>query len=666
MSSKQGSSAEGEGAAVPSEISVKEYTIDASESDDNNQNTQDTETENRLSPRNNSRDRTTSTVSFTIGDSSDCESQSTVASSISTRDILNQGEEAHDINDSETANLCNHSKWKKYHFHDGTPNDVDHEDGKCARNNANFSDSVSSPIGNKLVLGSFQRHSIENIYAAITESQDYSPTTRMNADSANFSARRLTDVDDEGNGGGGRIRGVSWGKLRILIACAMVQLFAGLTISLQAPFYPEEAEQKGATATEYGFVFGTFELTVFIVAPIYAYKIHNWNVKVVFNLGIFTAAIASITFGILDKIDDGKYFIAACAIVRSIEALGESALVTASFIIVASAFPDSIAPTSAIVETFYSVGLISGPIVGSILYQIGGFSFPFMIVGGCLLATAFVALVILPSSEEISRFEGAQSIVISSHKSFKLLKSPAVAVSALCIVTGAMSIAYLQATLEPHLRHFEISQLTTGAILVINGGIYTLTAPFWGLLCDKILQLKVVTFTGAAVLLCGFSLIGPVPIFPFKPDLWIVSAGLCLQGIGLGAVLVSSFVSILRNVIISGYPNSPSTYGLVSSLWASMFSLGSFIGPSLSGILYDEVGFQWGTLSVIGVILVMMFALLIFVCSSTAEMDSFTQSENEPLLNATTFSASAYSSDPPLSASITTNQPGAAYGSVRI
>jgi len=76
-----------------------------------------------------------------------------------------------------------------------------------------------------------------------------------------------------------------------------------------------------------------------------------------------------------------------------------------------------------------------------------------MIVGGCLLAAAIIAFAILPSSEEISRFQGSESIVISSHKSFKLLKSSAVAVSAICIITAAMSISYLQATLEPHLRH---------------------------------------------------------------------------------------------------------------------------------------------------------------------------------------------------------------------
>ena len=37
---------------------------------------------------------------------------------------------------------------------------------------------------------------------------------------------------------------------------------------MQAPFYPAEAESKGATASQYGLVFGVFELTVFLVSPV--------------------------------------------------------------------------------------------------------------------------------------------------------------------------------------------------------------------------------------------------------------------------------------------------------------------------------------------------------------------------------------------------------------
>lgn len=55
----------------------------------------------------------------------------------------------------------------------------------------------------------------------------------------------------------------------LLLIFSIADLFAGIVYSIQAPFYPQEAEKKGATPTEYGLVFGVFELTMFAVSPIY-------------------------------------------------------------------------------------------------------------------------------------------------------------------------------------------------------------------------------------------------------------------------------------------------------------------------------------------------------------------------------------------------------------
>ena len=54
-----------------------------------------------------------------------------------------------------------------------------------------------------------------------------------------------------------------------------------------------------------------------------------------------------------------------------------------------------------------------------------------------------------------------------------------------------MSIGFLQATLEPHLRQFELSPVVLGLMFVINGGTYATTAPVWGWFCDKRIRPKV-------------------------------------------------------------------------------------------------------------------------------------------------------------------------------
>lgn len=64
-----------------------------------------------------------------------------------------------------------------------------------------------------------------------------------------------------------------------------------------------QAEKKGCTATEYGFVFGIFELIVFLVSPLYGQFMNRIGPKVLFNSGIYTTGTSAIIFGLLDKVE---------------------------------------------------------------------------------------------------------------------------------------------------------------------------------------------------------------------------------------------------------------------------------------------------------------------------------------------------------------------------
>ena len=53
-----------------------------------------------------------------------------------------------------------------------------------------------------------------------------------------------------------------------LFVFGFANVFSLILINLQAPFYPQVGLEKGATQTEIGFVFGIFELVVFVLSPI--------------------------------------------------------------------------------------------------------------------------------------------------------------------------------------------------------------------------------------------------------------------------------------------------------------------------------------------------------------------------------------------------------------
>ncbi|CAL8142736.1 unnamed protein product [Orchesella dallaii] len=412
----------------------------------------------------------------------------------------------------------------------------------------------------------------------------------------------------------------------IILILSFVEFFASAVVSIQAPFYPDIARQKGATATEYGLVFGIFEATVFIISPFYGAKMGSLGPTRVFNWGIFVTGVCCIIFGLLDRIEGRVPFILSCLIVRVVEAMGDAAFETASFTIIAVAFPQSVATSFAMLEISYGLGLIIGPTLGGALYQLGGYSLPFLVMGSLLFASALATYLFLPDpglKENVKSTENAAEssppatteeetpppVVLGGFQMFRMLKIPVIAMTAYSIVAATTGVGMLSGNLEHHLEQFQLNKLAVGSVFILNGGVYAVTAPAWGWICDHTENQKKITLAGAIFTILGFIFIGPVPYFPSDTTLPMSCVGLALFGLGLAAILVSAFLQVLKDAIAHGYPDDISTYGLVSGLWTCMSALGYFIGPFVGGILDDWVGFRWSTVFVIAGMVVLLILL---------------------------------------------------------
>jgi MFS family permease len=51
-------------------------------------------------------------------------------------------------------------------------------------------------------------------------------------------------------------------------------------------------------------------------------------------------------------------------------------------------------------ETFFGLGLITGPTVGGALYQVGGYTTPFVVMGAALFLSAVMTALVLPEHRE--------------------------------------------------------------------------------------------------------------------------------------------------------------------------------------------------------------------------------------------------------------------------
>ncbi|KAA0203651.1 hypothetical protein HAZT_HAZT004233 [Hyalella azteca] len=162
-------------------------------------------------------------------------------------------------------------------------------------------------------------------------------------------------------------------------------------------------------------------------------------------------------------------------------------------------------------------------------------------------------------------------------------------------MSGSMSIFFLFATLEPHIRPWNLAPLEIGLIFVLDGFAYAVSAPIWGRLCDRCLPERAATTMGALTVTVAFLLLGPSPILPIKNSLPLCICALVIHGIGFGAEMVATFSGAKKDAVEAGLPDDLATYGLVSGLWNSSVALGGFIGPSIAGVMFDTIGFGWGT-----------------------------------------------------------------------
>ena len=393
-------------------------------------------------------------------------------------------------------------------------------------------------------------------------------------------------------------------QIKIYAIISIVNICSAFCFALQAPFYPAVAESKGAVASEYGLVFGIFQLVIFIVSPFYGHYITTIGSKFMMIAGAFTTGCTCILFGQLVFIDGTKIFLTLSFLVRIVEALGVAGCTTASFSIVAQEFPDRVGSVMASLETFVGVGLIIGPTVGGALYEIGGYVTPFLVLGLCLVISSILAACFLPSTDLTFDIRNESS-------SLKLMKIPGILLSMFAVLSAANNIGFLQAFLEPHLRFLHLSPLKLGLIFVVSGGTYGIIAPLWGKFCDRGISPLFLILIGSLIIITAFLLIGPAPFLPLKPSLVLVLTSLCLNGIGQGGELIPSFAGAHKFAILAGFPQNMSTLGLVSGLWTSFFALGGFIGPTTAGIFVDNFGQRNATMFV-----VVLHSLLAFCTSA--------------------------------------------------
>uniref|UniRef100_A0A2K5DAJ7 Solute carrier family 18 member B1 n=1 Tax=Aotus nancymaae TaxID=37293 RepID=A0A2K5DAJ7_AOTNA len=371
---------------------------------------------------------------------------------------------------------------------------------------------------------------------------------------ADLEGPRAPGGNDPAGSAGETPRWLSREQVFVLISAASVNLGSMMCYSILGPFFPKEAEKKGASNTIIGMIFGCFALFELLASLVFGNYLVQIGAKFMFVAGMFVSGGVTILFGVLDRVPDGPVFIALCFLVRIIDAVSFAAAVTASSSILAKAFPNNVATVLGSLETFSGLGLILGPPVGGFLYQSFGYEVPFIVLGCIVLLMVPLNMYIFP------------------HLSF---------------ILRTLNICL-------YLCKFNLPAGYVGLVFLGLALSYAISSPLFGLLSDKMPHLRKWLLVFGNLITAGcYMLLGPVPILHIKSQLWLLVLMLVINGISAGMSIIPTFPEILSCAYENGFEEGLSTLGLVSGLFSAMWSIGGFIGPTLGGFLYEKIGFEW-------------------------------------------------------------------------
>ena len=117
-------------------------------------------------------------------------------------------------------------------------------------------------------------------------------------------------------------------KMKMVMSLSFLNVCWGLMCAMQAPFFPKEAASKGATATQFGGVFGIIHLAIFIISPIMGTMVSRLGLGNIFKWGLFLSSSCSLMFGFLTFVNNTTIFLVLAYVLRFLGGAGGAAIWT--------------------------------------------------------------------------------------------------------------------------------------------------------------------------------------------------------------------------------------------------------------------------------------------------------------------------------------------------
>jgi MFS family permease len=136
-------------------------------------------------------------------------------------------------------------------------------------------------------------------------------------------------------------------------------------------------------------------------SPTVGWMLYKWQKRrLILGVGLGCLGLAMIGYAFLPGFlfeSNPALLVASLLVLRVLQGFGSCSVQTTSYAIACICFPEHTAKIVGLIEGAACAGIILSPLVGAVLFQIGGFSLSFYFFGLAMIASGVLCLKMLPT-----------------------------------------------------------------------------------------------------------------------------------------------------------------------------------------------------------------------------------------------------------------------------
>ncbi|MBW1768304.1 MAG: MFS transporter [Deltaproteobacteria bacterium] len=355
----------------------------------------------------------------------------------------------------------------------------------------------------------------------------------------------------------------SWGMFIISVAVILDNMLFGMI----APIIPLYVKELGASSGELGLLMASYSVTILIFAIPTGMMSDRIGRKPIILLGLLGGGLSSILFAVSENLS-------LLLVSRIIQGFSTSLIFSSCFAYIADISPpNQRGGKMGLLGGLMGVGLITGPVFGGILADMGGKSLPG--------AVFFLSLIPSPVYlvETRSKARRKEPLALKSILSNFNILSILFIITLVTIPWGSLEVVF-----PLHVSDKFGGGITyLGTIFGVGAALFCGFRYVSGMISDRMGRRHLILLGIFTLSLGSFML-------SLAGSLWSVGLILCLVFFAYGlffGVAIPYITDMISYTKILGEP-----HGTASALYNISWSASFFLGPWLGGSLYEHIGFD--------------------------------------------------------------------------